>query len=45
MQHGGIRSACDGALWRIDVGMTQMIGGPIQALELGATPKILEGKR
>jgi hypothetical protein len=47
VQHGGITSACDGALWRIDVGMTQMIGGPIQILELtaGAPPKIVEGKR
>jgi hypothetical protein len=47
VQRGGITSACDGALWRIDVGMTQMIGGPIEALELtaGASPKVLHGSR
>jgi hypothetical protein len=45
VQKSGITSACDGALWRIDVGMTQMFGGPIQVLELGNPPKVLEGSR
>jgi hypothetical protein len=47
VQDGGIRSACDGALWRIDVGLARRYGGPIEALELtpGAPPKILHGSR
>jgi hypothetical protein len=47
VQHEGITSACEGALWRIDVGMTQMIGGPIEVLELtaGVAPKVLRGHR
>jgi hypothetical protein len=36
-QPDGITSACDGALWRIDTGMTAYYGGPIQALELTAS--------
>ncbi|MEO6776030.1 MAG: metallophosphoesterase [Kofleriaceae bacterium] len=44
-QRGGITSACDGALWRIDTGMTTYYGGPIQVLELGDPPKILTGTR
>jgi hypothetical protein len=45
VQHDGITSACNGALWRIDVGMTKMFGGPIQVLELGDPPKIITGHR
>jgi len=45
VQKSGITSACDGALWRIDVGMTQVFGGPIQVLELGDLPKIITGQR
>jgi hypothetical protein len=47
VQHEGITSACDGALWRIDVGLARGYGGPIEALELvpGAAPKILRGTR
>jgi Calcineurin-like phosphoesterase len=45
VQKSGINSQCDGALWRIDVGMTAMIGGPIQVLELGDPPKIITGAR
>jgi hypothetical protein len=45
VQKAGINSQCDGALWRIDVGMTAMIGGPIQVLELGDPPKVVTGSR
>ncbi len=47
VQGGGISSACDGTLWRIDVGLARRYGGPIEALELapGAPPKILHGSR
>ena len=44
-QKDGITSACDGALWRIDVGMASYYNGPIQVLELGDPPKILTGTR
>jgi hypothetical protein len=45
VQKDGITSACNGALWRIDVGMTKMFGGPIEVLELGDPPKIITGHR
>ena len=45
VQPSGINAQCDGALWRIDVGMSKVYGGPIQALELGAPPKVLTGAR
>jgi hypothetical protein len=47
VQDGGITSACDGALWRIDVGLARRYGGPIQVLELapGAPPRIIHGTR
>jgi calcineurin-like phosphoesterase family protein len=43
VQDGGITSACDGALWRIDVGLSRRYGGPIEALDLvpGAPPRVL----
>ncbi|MFT3692434.1 MAG: metallophosphoesterase [Kofleriaceae bacterium] len=41
-QKDGITSACDGALWRIDVGMSKAYGGPIQVLQLGDPPQILK---
>ena len=42
-----ITSACDGAVWRIDVGLAKHYGGPIEVLELvpGAAPKVLRGTR
>ncbi|HEY4241132.1 MAG TPA: metallophosphoesterase [Kofleriaceae bacterium] len=47
VQKAGISSACDGALWRIDVGLGREYGGPIQVLELvpGAAPRVLTGTR
>ena len=47
VQQTGITSACDGALWRIDVGLGKAYGGPIEVLELstGAAPKVLRGTR
>ena len=38
----GIRSACDGKIWMIDVGMASHYGGPVEVLEIaGAEPKVL----
>jgi hypothetical protein len=47
VQSAGITSACDGALWRIDVGLSRHYGGPIEVLEIaqGAPPKVLHGAR
>ena len=45
VQPHGITSACDGKLWRIDVGLAALYGGPIHVLELGDPPKILEVPR
>jgi len=47
VQPHGITSACDAALWRIDVGLARRYGGPIEVLELvpGAVPKVLTGTR
>ena len=44
-QPDGITSQCDGALWRIDVGLSKRYGGPIEVLELGDPPKVLKGTR
>jgi hypothetical protein len=43
----GVNGVCDGAVWRIDVGLAKLYGGPIQVLELapGQPPKVLTGKR
>ncbi len=37
VQRGGITNSCDGALWRIDTGMSSAFGGPIEVLELTPT--------
>ncbi len=36
VQEHGISSACDGKLWRIDVGLAKLYGGPIEVLEIDA---------
>lgn len=42
VQKGGIGSACDGKVWRIDVGLAKHYGGAPQALELrGAQVRVL----
>ena len=33
-QEQGITSACDGKVWRIDVGLARHYGGPVQVLEI-----------
>ena len=47
VQRTGITSACDGAVWRIDVGLAKIYGGPIEVLEIipGATPRVVAGTR
>ncbi len=43
VQHRGVNSACDGQVWRIDVGLASYFGGPIQALEIrGDQVNVLE---
>jgi hypothetical protein len=34
VQPSGANSACDGAVWRIDVGLSRFFGGPIEVLEI-----------
>lgn len=34
VQHRGVNSACGGAVWRIDVGLSHFFGGPIEAVEI-----------
>lgn len=45
VQQQGMNSACDGALWRIDVGLAKLYGGPIEVLEVSDTPRVLKGTR
>jgi hypothetical protein len=47
VQPTGITSACDGKLWRIDVGLGKEYGGPIEVLELTSDgpPRVLHGTR
>ena len=47
VQPGGISSACNETVWRIDVGLARNYQGPIEALELsvGKTPLVIKGTR
>lgn len=45
VQEHGITSACDEKLWRIDVGLAKLYGGPIEVLELGDPPHVRRGER
>jgi len=47
VQPRGINVACDDRIWRIDVGLAKVYGGPIEVLELSpdAPPKVLRGTR
>jgi hypothetical protein len=48
VQQQGITSACEGRLWRIDVGLAIGYGGPIEVLEvvgLTGSPRVLRGAR
>lgn len=47
VQENGINAICDDTVWRIDVGLAKLYGGPIEVLELtpGAAPKVLHGTR
>jgi hypothetical protein len=42
-----ITSDCGGKLWRIDVGMTRVFGGPVEVLEIGSGGEVkpVAGKR
>jgi hypothetical protein len=43
-QAGGVNAACDGRVWRIDVGLSSHYGGPVEALRIdaGAPPRRLQ---
>jgi hypothetical protein len=42
VQRSGANSACGGAVWRIDVGLSRYFGGPIEVLEIrGDDAKVL----
>jgi hypothetical protein len=45
VQPTGINAACDGKLWRIDVGLAKLYNGPIQVLEVAPAPTVLTGSR
>ena len=46
VQTHGITSACDGRLWRIDVGLAKLYGGPIEVLAIDASgAHVLRGQR
>jgi hypothetical protein len=47
VQEHGINAICGDTVWRIDVGLAKLYGGPIEVLELtpGAPPKVLHGTR
>jgi hypothetical protein len=46
VQPAGISSACDAAVWRIDVGLASLYGGPLEVLEIvGDDVHVLHGSR
>ncbi len=47
VQPQGINAACDGRVWRIDVGLARHYGGPVEVLEMveGQPPRPLRGSR
>jgi hypothetical protein len=46
VQKQGITSACDSKLWRIDVGLAKLYGGPIEVLAIDDTGvHVLRGQR
>ena len=46
VQPQGMNAACDGALWRSDVGLAKLYGGPIQVLAIeGGTATVVKGTR
>ena len=46
VQERGIDSDCDGKLWRIDVGLAKLYGGPIEVLSIEAgEAKVVRGTR
>jgi hypothetical protein len=46
VQEHGITSACDEKLWRIDVGLAKLYGGPIEVLEIvGEKARVVRGTR
>jgi hypothetical protein len=45
VQDHGITSACDATLWRIDVGLAKLYGGPIEVLEVGEPTRVIKGTR
>lgn len=45
VQEHGISRACDDALWRIDVGLAKLYGGPIQVLQVYPKLAVVDGTR
>jgi len=46
VQPQGINAACDGKVWRIDVGLSAHYGGPLQVLQLTrGIPRVLDARR
>jgi hypothetical protein len=45
VQKAGVNALCDGALWRIDVGLSKLYDGPIQVLQVYPEAKVLSGTR
>jgi len=45
VQPNGINALCDDTVWRIDVGLAKLYGGPIQVLQLAPEVKVVSGTR